>query len=178
MTTEELFLLTPDERQAWELCEKATPGPWLREGNLVYALASTGRWVKGVEEQCNRMCIRITGQPRITPEGEEAAMAELVFSALTALPDALRTIAGLRAELEDVRESIWQHKMSIAGCEQLSGKDGVLLGNIRQQVLNDWSDQFERGNRLEKEVERLTQRGQREFDAEVNQIRMREDQRG
>ena len=82
MTTEELFLLTPDERQAWELCEKATPGPWRYM-----------TWPDGYG------CVLSKDHNRLPLE------SDLKFSAnaRTALPDALRTIAGLRAELAQVK---------------------------------------------------------------------------
>lgn len=101
--------MTPERFAELEaLLAKATPGEWLVEDRTVYALQFHG-WKGGREEFCNRFYASIQGgyspDGKGTPIEEAKADAQLIASAVNALPDLL-------AELKRCREAL-------AVCQQL-----------------------------------------------------------
>lgn len=82
MTPAQIALLTPEEREAWERCGKATPGPWqtrfmYRMFNSIRQHASALRLMVGLSDN-------------------DWSDADFCAHARTDLPAALRTIADLR----------------------------------------------------------------------------------
>lgn len=49
----------------------------------------------------------------------------------------VREIEELRADRDDLKEAIWQHKMSIAGCEQFGETGRELLERIQNAVMHE-----------------------------------------
>lgn len=92
----------PPERiaEVLEYEAKATPGPWLREGSLIYTLMHAG-WRKGVEQFKNSFSIRVE-RDRETPESEMEATIALIMAARTDLPSAVREIQRLRGLFQQI----------------------------------------------------------------------------
>jgi len=68
---------------------KHTPGPWIREGTLVYALhvMEPIRYWKGQPEQCNRFSANVSRDVHGGPDQEMEDNAILLHRALTAPHD-------------------------------------------------------------------------------------------
>ena len=88
MTPELLALLRPDQREAWERCEKATPGP--HQARFLYRMIRLLR-EHGLEH----------GLMPGDDEGHDWADADLWANAVSDLPAALLELAQAKAELAE-----------------------------------------------------------------------------
>lgn len=85
---------------------KHTPGPWLREGTLVYALQHHG-WRKGEETFCNRFSAGFQLGPGCSEE-ELIANATLAQAA----PELLEALRGCLNSLEHVQR---ENHLAVSG---------------------------------------------------------------
>ena len=93
MTPEQLTYLTPSEREAWELCQKATPGPW--EATYLGVFVKGGCGVAEIAP--TYMGYGAPHRDKLYVENQQTAA--FIAHARTALPESLRSLAELRAAL-------------------------------------------------------------------------------
>ena len=96
MTPAQLAALTPEEREAWALCEAATPGPWV---DMTSAGPDVGAF--DGEIRSAQSFTHICSDPDCDDRPNDRAF---IANARTALPAALETIATLRADLARVTQ--------------------------------------------------------------------------
>lgn len=101
MTPEQLAHLTPSEREAWEMCQKSTPGPWeVEPKSSPRMVQSTGlMWMNedvGLLPSWICNCgSYYDAEQKSKVEGNSAFIAH----ARTALPELLQTVAELRGDM-------------------------------------------------------------------------------
>ena len=102
MTPELLALLTPKQQEAWERCQKVTPGPWQQDGSHIY----------GPDPQRLLVCqVNYIGQGYQEESAANEALLKRVNvdlpAALLELAQAKHALAELRAAVADAPHDMW-----------------------------------------------------------------------
>ena len=141
MTPELLALLTPEQQEAWERCEKATPGPWV---------SSVGSWNKSSWKHkapltllggtLANFLVMNTGDA--SPDGDFAAHAcQDLPAALLELAQAQQALAEAKLRLLDAQaaRTIWMERSKANAAEYNAAYDAMCEIGEMLGCAEDWA---------------------------------------